>query len=148
MELFVIERTKSVTAREILDLRQSTGWSSGSEEVWRRCIEQSLCVVCARDKESGELVGIAFAVGNARHVQICDLVVKPDWREKGLGGAIFDELVAFVREEEISFVGLTFDPKSPWLKDFYTRHEFVSIEFAMWWVDSLNRLGGVHENSV
>jgi GNAT superfamily N-acetyltransferase len=139
MNQFVVERSKAVTARQIMDLRESGGSTDGTEALWQRCIEQSLCVVCARDKQSGELIGVAFVSGNARHAQLCDGVVKPNWRGSGVGGAILDEMIAFVRAEEISYVGLTFDTKSPWLKDFYSRHGFLSVDFAMWLVDSLNR---------
>jgi GNAT superfamily N-acetyltransferase len=101
-----------------------------------------MCVVTARDKQTGDLIGVALVAGNVRHAELCDGIVKPDWRETGVGGAVLEELIAFVREEQIMYVGLTFDTKSPWLKDFYGRHGFVPIDFAMWPGDSIRRVRG------
>jgi ribosomal protein S18 acetylase RimI-like enzyme len=106
-------------------------------EIWRKCLEQSMYVVGAREEATARLVGIVMLAGNQRHAQLVDATVHPDLRQQGIGEAIGERLKEIAREEKIKYVGLTFDKTKPWLKDAYARHEWVSIDFAMWLRDSV-----------
>jgi GNAT superfamily N-acetyltransferase len=133
-EKYSIGINTPVGPKEILAVR---GEPSGQEELWRKCVDGAMCVVSARDVETRQLVGIGFLVGNHRHAQLADLVVHHSARKNGVGGRIFDALVRYAREQQITYIGLTWDKKSPWLKDFYARHGFREIDFAMWEEHSL-----------
>ncbi len=129
----VISINSDVTANEIVALR---GEQAG-QTVWDDCIRESLCVVTARDKGSNELLGIGFLVGNSRHGELVDLVVKPEARKHGIGARIVDEIISFAKNKGIRYFGLTYDKSFPWLKGFYERHGFQLIDFAMWHKTSL-----------
>ncbi len=133
-EKYIITINAPVSPDEIVFVREE---NTKELDLWQSCIAQSLCIVSARIGESdsdqkGALVGIGFLVGNARHGQIVDLVVHSAHRGKGLGGMIFDALVIYAKDLGIRYLGLTYDKKDPWLKDFYERHGFNQIDFAMW----------------
>ena len=90
-----------------------------------------------RKQTSKQLVGVGMLVGNQRHAELVDGTVHPDFRRQGIGRVILSERIAFAREEQIRYVGLTHDERSPWLKEYYERHGFKPIGFAMWLSDSL-----------
>jgi len=138
MDTIVVALDDSVKGSEVVDLRKAAEYGDASEEVWDEAIAGAMCVVSARDE--GKLVGIGFVVGNIRHAQMVDLVVHPDYRRRGIGGRIFDARVEFCKQKGVIYLGLTYSSKTPWLKDFYERHGFRSIEFAMWHKDSLKRI--------
>jgi GNAT superfamily N-acetyltransferase len=135
MQDVVIETDVAVSAKEVVKLRTDSGWEGNLEE-WERCLKQNLVTVSARDHQ-GALIGVGFISGSIRHAQIVDLVVRPDYRKLGVGERILEKLIAYAKTKKIKYLGLTYDKKSAWLKEFYTEHGFQSIDFAMWHKDSL-----------
>jgi N-acetylglutamate synthase-like GNAT family acetyltransferase len=127
-----------VTTEEILYVR---GEGSEKTEEWNKCLQQSLAVIAARETQTGKLVGVAFLVGNVRHGLMVDMVVHPSARGNHIGSRLFDNLVSQAKSLGITYISLTYDTKKPWLKDFYERHGFRSIDFAMWEESSLSALG-------
>jgi ribosomal protein S18 acetylase RimI-like enzyme len=132
-EIF-IERSKAVEPAEIVGLRAADGPDAilETEGIWRECVDQSLCTVTAREPATNELIGIGFVIGNLRHAQLVDLSVKPEYREKGIGAQVGKELLDYVEENNIRYVGLTYDKTKPWLKSWYESAGFEEIDFAMW----------------
>lgn len=55
-----VERSKAVTAREVLELRAASGSFDGNEKLWTSAIDQAMCVVTARVMSSGDLIGVGF----------------------------------------------------------------------------------------
>lgn len=137
---FELVTNRSVSPQEILDVRQEEA-TPESLDVWQKCIDQSLFVVGVREQETQRLVGIGMVAGNQRHAEIVDGTVHPDFRQQGIGKVLLTERIAFTRQEQIRYVGLTHDENSPWLKEYYERYGFKSIGFAMWLSDSLDNLG-------
>ncbi len=133
-----IDFDKSVKGSEVVALREAASYGNAEEAVWDEAISGALCVVTARDR--GVLVGIGFVVGNIRHAQMVDLVVHPDYRKRGIGGEIFDKRVQYCKQKGITYLGLTYNSDTPWLKGFYERNGFRQIDFAMWHEDSLKRI--------
>jgi ribosomal protein S18 acetylase RimI-like enzyme len=132
MAEIVIEADTSVTPNEIMTLHKacgSTNWSLGNEIVWKDCIEQSLCTVSAR--QEGQLVGVGFLVGNARHAQLVDIVVDPEARGDRVGTRITEALIADAEKRGVRYLGLVRDPNQPWLKSYYESLGFSNIEHAM-----------------
>ena len=127
--MYTIESDKNVKPEEIIFVREET-LNEENISLWRKCIEQSLCVISARDK-SGQLVGIGFLVGNQRHGELVDLSVHPSVRQKGIGGQIVKSLVAAADSMSIKYFGLTWDTSKPWLKSFYEKNGFKQIDFGM-----------------
>jgi GNAT superfamily N-acetyltransferase len=129
-----IDINGAVTPEEVLAVRENL---KDDAEVWRRCIVESLCIVTARDTTSEKLVGIGFLAGNSRHCQLVDLSVHSSIRKCGIGRRIVNELISFAKQHKVPYLGLTYDKKSPWLKDFYEKCGFILIDFAMWEAQSL-----------
>lgn len=135
----VISRDSSVSAHEILKLRDIKDSQNKTLQMWEKCIKQSMCTVSARE-EANELIGVGFIVGNARHGELVDLFVHPSYRQHGVAAGVVNELLSFTKEKGILYVGLTYDKNNKWLKSFYEKHGFESIDFAMWQKDSLKKL--------
>lgn len=131
--------SKEVEPREIIELRQPG--DKESSDMWARAIDLALCVAVARDSaDANKLIGIGFVVGNNRHAQLVDLIVHQDYRQQGIGGKLIDMRLEFCRQQDILYVSNTFDPSKQWLKDFYFKHGFRQIDFAMWQETSLKSL--------
>jgi GNAT superfamily N-acetyltransferase len=128
-----------VTVEEILYVREE-GPEKADE--WKTCLQQNLAIISARETASGKMVGVAFLVGNIRHGMLVDMNVHPSARGSHIGSLLFDALVAQAKSLGCTYISLTYSTKSPWLKDFYARHGFRSIDFAMWEEGSLKLLGG------
>lgn len=128
------------SAEEVITLRTSEGEPQQNAAIWQESIDQALAVATARAVETGELVGVCFLVGNMRHAQIVDLYVQPAYRKDGLGGNLLDMCREHALDKGILYLGLTYNPRITWLKDFYERHFFESIDFAMWHKSSLEYL--------
>ena len=126
-----------LTAEEVA-LRILSGWD-GDQNEWESCLTQNLCNVSARTAD-GAVVGVGFASGNSRRADIADLVVHPNWRQMGIGGKILDALLDYTTQQKIKYVGLAYDTSSPWLREFYEKHGFQDIDFAMWTKASLKNL--------
>lgn len=124
-----------LTAEDVVTLRKVSGWDHDTQE-WQKCLNQNIINVSARN-EAGNVVAVGFLSGNQRHAELIDLVVHPDYRNRGIGTAIVRIIVDYVREEKIRYFGLTFDASFPWLKDFYESEGFRTVDFAMWHTSSL-----------
>jgi GNAT superfamily N-acetyltransferase len=127
-----------IMPEEILGLREEP--ETGEEvSTWQRCINDSIAVVGVRELATEALVGIAMLSGNARHADLVDLTVHSDVCRRGIGSALVEVITAEARRQNVKYVGLTYDPSKPWLKDFYEKHDYRQVNFAMWLADSLDK---------
>ncbi len=58
-----IQFDTSVTPEEVVAVRE-TEMSDEALVIWRKCLDQSLCVVSARDGDTDKLLGIGYLAGN------------------------------------------------------------------------------------
>lgn len=135
MDNLVIGVDNKLAAREVVALRQASGWDADLDE-WDKCLKHNLANITARDS-TGKLIGAGFLTGNARHAEVTDLVVLPEYREHHVGSSILEEIIKAAKNMQIKYLSLTYDKNFPWLKEFYEKHGFQSIDFAMWHKDSL-----------
>jgi GNAT superfamily N-acetyltransferase len=126
-----------INVTEVLQLRAAAGWTDGTEESWSACIDQALATFTARNSDDAKLVGVAFLVGNQRHMQLVDMVVQPSHRQSGIGRALVRSAKAHADALNVKYYGLTWDQASPWLHGFYESEGFRDVTFAMWHQDSL-----------
>ena len=132
-----VQRHGPLTPTEVMELRAAAAWGVDTAEVWQECLDSALCTVTARDPQ-GALVGMGQVVGNARHAQLVDIVVHPQFRRRGVGTAIVQELLAYVNESGTPYVSLAWDKSmGEWLHQMYRSMGFVDIDFAMWLARSL-----------
>ncbi|HEX8227517.1 MAG TPA: GNAT family N-acetyltransferase [Candidatus Saccharimonadales bacterium] len=130
-----IQNDPHLTADEVVRLREESGWDGDISE-WKKCLAQNMVNVSART-DTGRVIGVGFISGTVRHAQVVDMVVSPDFRKQGIGAQILDCLCEYAAEQNIRYFGLTYDTDFPWLKTFYEKHDFQSVDFAMWHKNSL-----------
>lgn len=79
-----------------LELRASVGWKRLKREQAKQAIENSLFTVVAMN--DGHAVGMARIVGDAAVVcYVQDLVVRPECHKLGIGKAIMERLIEYVK---------------------------------------------------
>lgn len=77
-----------VTPEAVIGLCNAANWDTElNPDVWQLTISHSLATVGVTDPNS-DLVGVGFLAGNNRHAVLCDLVVDPNHRGRGIGTAI------------------------------------------------------------
>ncbi len=107
MEL-VFERAKKDDLEEIHEIEIASfpdPWSVDS--LWAFASnEQVRNLICAREKETGELVGYYALQYVLDEAEIAIIAVKRKFRRQGLGKRLLQEISAFAREREISKIHL------------------------------------------
>ena len=90
-----IQEYRAFDPAEVLPLYESAGWINYTRnpEMLRRAFAGSLCVLCAR--EEGALIGLIRAVGDGESALLVqDLLVRPEFRRRGVGTALMRALLA------------------------------------------------------
>ncbi len=82
------------TAAEYCDLRVVCGLSPMTIEAAEARLPRTLFGVALRD--DGRLVGMGRLVGDGIHVQVVDIVVRPDYQRRGLPRTIMEKIMSYV----------------------------------------------------
>jgi GNAT superfamily N-acetyltransferase len=87
-------KDNALTAKAFLSLVESAGWAGATEQQIAKGLEKSLFTVAAIIDERiigmGRLVGDGFTIW-----YIQDVVVFPEYQQKGVGSAIMKRLISF-----------------------------------------------------
>jgi GNAT superfamily N-acetyltransferase len=104
-------------------LLQATYWAAGrSREIMREAIRHSTCLVLRREEK---LIGFARIVSDrATFAWICDVVVDPEWRGRGLGKWMVERTLEHPAARTRTQALATRDAHT-----LYERHGFVRTEF-------------------
>jgi len=78
-------------------LRESVGWHNYSRAQTENALSRSLYTVVAED--ANQVVGMGRLIGDGLYYLIIDIVVQPDYQQKGIGSKMIDMLVDFVDKE-------------------------------------------------
>ena len=78
-------------------LRESVGWHNYARAQTENALSRSLYTVVAED--ANQVVGMGRLIGDGLYYLIIDLVVQPDYQQKGIGSKMIDMLVDFVDKE-------------------------------------------------
>ena len=98
---------RSPTSSGYNKLRASVDWWDVDEGAAETALANSLFSVVAVEK--GNLVGFGRVVGDGGlYFYIQDLIIHPEFQEKGFGKQVMDELMSFIRAKTRSgaFIGL------------------------------------------
>jgi GNAT superfamily N-acetyltransferase len=82
---------------EVAELYESVGWSTYTSDPARleAAIDASHLVLCARDRDSDALLGLARTISDgATIVYLQDLLVRPTHQRSGIGRALLAEVLA------------------------------------------------------
>lgn len=115
------------TVEEHRRLAESVGWADGFH--WPSLpgsLENSLYGVVATSGD--EIVGMGRIVGDgSMYFYIQDVAVSPRFQRMGIGQAIVDELLAWIRERSPAFVGLFATPEA---RELYRRNGFTDQDMT------------------
>ena len=104
----LFERAKKEDLVEIHDIEIASfpdPWSIDS--LWTFASDESIrTLVCAREKESGELVGYYALQYVLDEAEIAIIAVKNKFRRQGLGRRMLEEICAFSEKREIAKIHL------------------------------------------
>ena len=84
------------TDAELVSLYEAVGWSAYTDDAERlaRAVRGSHLVLCARDRQTGRLAGLVRTVSDGETiVYVQDILVAPDHRRQGIGGALLDAVL-------------------------------------------------------
>lgn len=98
---------RSPTLSEYTKLRDSVGWWETEEKATETALKNSLFSLVAI--ENSEVVGIGRIVGDGGlYFYIQDLIVHPEYQNKGLGKTLINELLHYIKAnaKQGAFVGL------------------------------------------
>ena len=89
----------TLTAKQFLLLRQSVG-GTGVELQIEKALESGLYTILAKDGE--QVVGMGRLVGDGFTIcYIQDLIVLPEYQGKGIGTAIMEKLIDYIKDNAI-----------------------------------------------
>lgn len=97
---------------------EESGWSSylGNDEKLKNAIKNSLLTLAYMD--GGELLGFVRCVGDAEHVVLVqDLIVKKDYRRKGLAKKLMNEV--FEKYKDVRWIQVNTDGEDEVANAFY-----------------------------
>ena len=84
------------TVDEYLQLRRSVDWSMPDSYMAKEALVNSVAAGCAQSDEG--IVGMARVVGDrALYWYVQDVIVRPEWQDRGVGRALMTALEAEVR---------------------------------------------------
>lgn len=115
-----------IEVQDYLAIRNSVGWIVLKEEQARVALERSLYVIGAY--ENGQLVGMGRLVGDGAVIcYVQDLIVSPDYQQKGVGSVILSHLVDYVKELRIDQTQMMLCLMcAKGREQFYEKHGFIA----------------------
>ena len=90
----IVLKAGSLPIREYLALRESVGWVCLSEK--QATAAMTNCLYCVSAWDGDKPVGMGRLVGDgAVIVYVQDLVIRPEYQSKGIGGLLIEDLIAY-----------------------------------------------------
>ena len=123
-----IEITKTADTEQIKNLYREAGWwdeeiNNTTPDLINKIIQGSFCFVVAfvNDKIAG--MGRAISDG-ACDSYIQDVIVSNEFRRKGIGALIIDELIKYLKSKNINWITVVSEPESVL---FYRKYGFSQM---------------------
>ena len=117
---------QEINLYELEKLCDSVGWVRRPIKKVRVALDNSFLKVCLFYKNENRQILIGFARATSDrsfNATIWDVVIHPDFQDKGLGKALMNELVKELRHQDISTITLFADPQ---VLNFYRNLGFIS----------------------
>lgn len=113
---------KQADLDDLVALYKGAGWWEETDDFsfLDRLVKNSFCFVGAFS--GNRMIGMGRAISDGvSDAYIQDVTVLPEYRNKGIGGIIIKELVKFLKENKLSWIGLVGEPGT---QSFYERLGF------------------------
>jgi len=122
-----IEVVKTADIEQIKSLYKDAGWWSDDDNIdphlINRIIQGSFCFVVASIND--KVIGMGRAISDGvSDSYIQDVVVLNEFRGKGIGALIMDELIKYLKSKNINWISLISEPKAV---SFYQRYGFSQM---------------------
>ncbi|RED66149.1 GNAT family N-acetyltransferase [Cohnella lupini] len=128
MESFEIQINNKIMEHEVPNLRESVGWDR-RESDYPLLFERCLFWGSLRNEE-GELIAFGYIAGpGIEHGYLEDVIVHPDYQEKGIGNSLVKTLLQEAHIYGISIITVTYQDKH---KAFYENCGFTACAGGVW----------------
>lgn len=122
-----LARAGELPEAELLTLYRTAGWLGEEEDSSFLSVvaEKSALLAAAFEDEGGRLIGMARALSDGvSDAYLQDVAVLPEYRRRGVGGALVRLLVRELRKSGVDWIGLIGEPGSI---DFYRELGFETL---------------------
>jgi|SRR3989338_3744448 len=123
-----ISTSKNVDARQLDNLWRSI-WIRRGVAKWKEVLSKSRFVCSAWDGK--KLVGFGRIVEDGTMCMFYDIAVHPEYRRKGVGTRIMNELVRKIKKKKYASIGLFAWKENPANISFYKKFGFVRVATGM-----------------
>lgn len=104
-------------------LRQSVGWNKMERELGNPKLQNFLTIACC---DNSELIGYVSVVSNGvLDAYIQDLMVRPDYQNRGIGTELMNKAISYIKEKEIYMISVIYGEEE--LRSFYERFGFYTM---------------------
>ena len=118
----IYQYNEAVSAKDLSDLRESVGWNRMEDEYSNPLMISFYHIAVYEDDK---MVGYIDSVSNGvTDAYIQDLMVHPDYQDKGLGTELMNQMITYLKENRIYIISVVFEES---LKPFYDRFGFSSM---------------------
>lgn len=118
----VYKFNEKVSVKALADLREAVGWNR-MEEAYQSPLMTSYYHIAVYEDE--KLIGYIDSVSNGvTDAYIQDLMVRPEHQGKGIGTALMDQMIKYLKEKHIYMISVVYEES---LKPFYERFGFYSM---------------------
>ena len=118
----VYKFNEKVSVKALADLRKSVGWNRMERE-YQNPLMMSYYHIAVYEKE--KLIGYIDSVSNGvTDAYIQDLMVCPDYQGSGIGTALMDKMIEYLKEKRIYMISVVYEER---LKPFYERFGFYNM---------------------
>lgn len=91
----------SVEANELNQLLATNNWDVYPVEKLSDCLKSSWCNICVRNEKQNLIGYVRVLSDGIRHAYICSLIVHPEYRNKGIGQRIMEDLLKLLKESNL-----------------------------------------------
>jgi Tfp pilus assembly protein PilF/GNAT superfamily N-acetyltransferase len=130
----IIKSNNLISSKQLEELSSAVGWSPRPLDQVKQALENSLCYISAWHihEQKQQLIGFARAVGDGVfYAVLLDILVHPDYQNRGLGTRIVRTLIEKLQPSKISNITLFTNPH---LVDFYHKLGFVCLPDNLQWM--------------
>lgn len=114
---------EKVSASSLADLRQSVGWNRMEQELGNPKLKDFLTISCY---DASELIGYVDVVSNGvMDAYIQDLIVRPDYQNKGIGTELMNKAISCIKEKGIYMISVIYGEEE--LRSFYEKFGFYTM---------------------